>query len=272
MDKLGCLDNTRIGIIGCGHLGQAIARLLLQHGLKKQNLLISYGGSTLTYQTLETYGLAECVATNENIIQLSDMIFLTVKPKDVAAFSRLHMPTGVLLISCMAGIPLDYLHRIFGRNVCRLMLSGPDTLLKNEGLAAMYPQNERLAFLLNSTKLSILEIEKENDLNTFTVGVCLPAALVMLGIQAEQKEAIARISADYPLMRRFYEWAQKVAPDFDNSEAKGAYIGKMMTKGGVTEAIITSLENGTPLDGALRAGIDRISQISKETGAFLRVK
>lgn len=269
MDNLGCLDNTNIGIVGCGHLGQAIARLLLERGLKKQNLLISYGGSPHTYQALVSKGLAECVESNENILQLSDMIFLTIKPKDISGLSRSSIPNGAMLISCVSGIPLDYLQGVFGLNVCRIMLSGPDTLLNGVGLAAMYPQNERLTSLLEAMGLTILAIETENDLNTFTAGVCLPAALVMLGVKTEQKEAMDRISTDYPLMRRFYEWAVKVAPDLENEAAKEAYIGKMMTKGGVTEAIINSLENGAELDAALRAGLDRITKISVETGAFL---
>ena len=214
MDHLELLDNTKIGIVGCGHLGQAIARLLLERGLKKQNLLISYGGSTHTYQALVSKGLAECVASNEVILQLTDMIFLTIKPKDISVLNRPSMPNGALFISCISGIPIDYLQSIFGHNVCRIMLSGPDTLRGGVGLAAMYPQNERLTCLLEIMGLTILAIETQNDLNTFTAGVCLPAALVMLGVKSEQKEAIDRISTDYPLMRHIYEWAVKVAPDF----------------------------------------------------------
>ncbi len=269
MDNLGVLDNTKIGIVGCGHLGQAIASLLLERGLQKQNLLISYGGSPHTYQALVSKGLAECVASNEVILQLSDMIFLTIKPKDISVLSLSSMSNRALFISCISGIPINYLQSIFGQNVCRIMLSGPDTLLNGVGLAALYPQNERLKCLLEAMGLTILAIETENDLNTFTAGVCLPAALVMLGVKTEQKEAIDRISGDYPLMRHFYEWAVKVAPDFDDDEAKRAYIGKMMTKGGETEAIINSLENGAELDAALRAGLDRIAKIFVETGTYL---
>ena len=41
------LNNLKIGIVGCGHLGQAIAQKLISGGLKKTNLLISYGGNLL---------------------------------------------------------------------------------------------------------------------------------------------------------------------------------------------------------------------------------
>lgn len=66
------LNNLKVGIMGCGHLGQAIAQALVKQGLKKENLLISYGGNPLTYQKLEARGLSSCLTTNQKLFQESD--------------------------------------------------------------------------------------------------------------------------------------------------------------------------------------------------------
>jgi pyrroline-5-carboxylate reductase len=39
----------KIGIIGCGHLGQAILESLINHGFFKENIFISYKGNPSTY-------------------------------------------------------------------------------------------------------------------------------------------------------------------------------------------------------------------------------
>jgi pyrroline-5-carboxylate reductase len=46
---------------------------------------------------------------------------------------------------------------------------------------------------------------------------------------------------------------------------KDLYINKMATKGGVTEAIVSSLKSGSPLDAALMKGIRRSGEIAEET-------
>lgn len=42
--------DRKIGIVGCGHLGQAMAVSLLRQGYLKQNILISHQGNPATYQ------------------------------------------------------------------------------------------------------------------------------------------------------------------------------------------------------------------------------
>lgn len=93
----------------------------------------------------------------------------------------------------------------------------------------------------------------------------MPAALLIEENRKKSQEAIKRIETSFPLFPELYEWALKILPHFDNSLQKDSYIKNMATKGGVTEAIITSLKSGAPLDAALMKGIRRSAEIAEGT-------
>lgn len=261
---LELLNDIKVGIVGCGHLGQAIARALIDGGIEKGKLLISYRGNPLTYQKLEAQGLASCLATNERVFGEAGIVLLTVKPQDLSELRESVIQNKALIASCIAGVPLETLSGMFGANVIRMMLSGPDTIASGKGVAAIYPQNENLKLLLGLTRLTQIKIMTENDLDIFTAGVCLTAALLKEENPDEQVRAIDRIGGEYPLLSELYTWAKGVLPKFENDGEKKDYIAKMLTKGGVTDAIISNLERGASLDVALKKGIERTKEISIE--------
>lgn len=263
-DDMKKLNGLRIGIVGCGHLGQAIARTLVSRGFEKSRLLISYRGNPQTRQRFEKQELAECLTTNERLFQEAELILLTVKPQDIRNLGNIAVPPQTCLVSCAAGVSAELLNRIFRARVIRLMLSGPDTILDVKGAAAMYPEDERLGLLLRAMGLMTVAITTETALDVFTAGVCLPAAILKAGDQEAQTAAIARIAPEYPLFAQLYDWAVTVLPEGQTDGEKADYISKMATGGGVTEAIIRALENGEALDGALKKGIGRIQEISAE--------
>ncbi len=254
--------------MGCGHLGQAIAQSLVSQGLGKENLLISYRGNPLTYQKLEARGLASCLTTNQRLLQEAGVILITVKPQDVLALKETVVSSKALIVSCMAGIPRELLHRLLGRDVFRMMLSGPDTILSGKGVAAVYPEHGHLTLLLRAMNVTQVKITLEDELDVFTAGVCLPAALLTAENSMEAKTAMDRIGAEYPLLPELYSWAVKALPHFHSSADREAYVERMITKGGITHAIVSSLAGGAPLDTALRKGIARAREISSEIQQF----
>lgn len=258
------LNNLRVGIVGCGHLGQAIAQSLLDHGFEKRNLLISYGGNPLTYKKLDVQGLSSCLAANERIFREADLVFITLKPQDIMGMKEITSTGKALIVSCMAGIPASLLYRVLGTRAYRMMFSGPDTIVSGKGVATMYPEHKHLKLLLHCMNLMYIKITTEDDLDVFTAGVCMPAAIIKAESPIQQQIAIDRIRDEHPLLSELYTWASNVLPPFQNGSDKEAYVSRMITKGGVTEAIITSLFDGAPLDAALRKGIGRTKEISEE--------
>lgn len=250
--------------MGCGHLGQAIAQSLVKQGLEKESLLISHKGNPLTYQKLEAQGLASCLAANQRLFQQSGIVLITIKPQDILTLKETVASSKALIVSCMAGVPIELLHKVLGADVYRMMFSGPDTLLSGKSVATMYPEHEHLKLLLGFLNATHIKIATEDDIDIFTAGVCMPAALLKEENPAEGKRAVDRIGEEYPLLTALYAWAVKALPHFYSSADKEAYVGRMITKGGVTDSIISSLKSGEPLDAALRNGIARTREISSE--------
>lgn len=258
------LNNLKVGIVGCGHLGQAIAQTLIEHGVEKHNLFISYRGNPLTYQHLQEQGLAGCLTSNERIFQEAGLVLVTLKPQDIFQLKEAALLGKALIVSCMAGIPTRLLCQILGADVYRMMFSGPHTILSGTGIAALYPEQAQLELLLRCIHVRYIKVMTEEDLEVFTAGVCLPAAIIKDGSPNGQQEAIDKIGAEYPLLSVLYTWASSALPVFQTDDDKKQYIDKMITKGGITEAIIVALSDGAPLDLALRRGIARTKEISEE--------
>lgn len=137
------------------------------------------------------------------------------------------------------------------------MLSGPDTILSGKGVGAIYPKSERLELLLGAMEFGNIKIISETEMDVFTAGVCLPAAIQKAGGEIEKKAAIKRISVEYPLFAALHAWAVEALPALETEADRDNYISMMITQGGVTDAIVRHLESGAPLDAALRKGINR---------------
>jgi pyrroline-5-carboxylate reductase len=264
------LNDLKIGILGCGHLGQAIARSLINRGLDKANLLLSCRGNPVTYEKLQANGLAACLADNETLFAEAGIVLITIRPQDVLNLRGYPIPGKALVVSCMAGISAQLLGGLLGTAVYRMMFSGPDTLYSGNGVAAMIPEHEHLKLLLRAMRVERIRILTEADLDVFTAGVCLPAAILQAGDPVAQRLAIGRIGAEYPLLADLYAWAVKALPVFHNGGEKEAYIRNMITKGGVTEAMMNSLGGGEPLDDALRKGIARAKALSAMAAQAIR--
>lgn len=256
------LNDLRVGILGCGRLGRAIAHALVAGGLEKRNLFLSYRGNPETYEALRADGLADCLTDNRTMLSRAGIVLIAIRPQELPSLRGLKVPDGTLAVSCMAGVSGSALAKALRADMCRVMFSGPDTLLSGTGVAAAYPGHWEIKLLFRAIRVEPVRIAEEADLDAFTAGVCLSAATLAAGSPDKQRRAIERIGADYPLLRTLYDWAVKNRPDFITDAEKDNYIRRMITKGGVTEAIINSLNGGAPLDTALRAGIARVRELA----------
>jgi pyrroline-5-carboxylate reductase len=257
------LNTLKVGIVGCGHLGRAIALSLIKHGLDRDNLLVSYRGNPGTRRSLEDDGLSSCIADNDTLFKEAGIILLTVKPQELGGLRIPGNLGGRLLASCVAGAPLKLLGELFSATVSRMMFSGPDTILSDKGVATVYPHNDSLVRLIRFLDLRFIEVGSESDLNVFTAGVCLPAAILKIGNLDEAFISIDRLRNDFPLLSGLFDWAVGL-PELKDRRQQDDYIARMVTKGGVTEAIVKCLEAGDPLDVALRRGIARTREITGE--------
>jgi pyrroline-5-carboxylate reductase len=251
------------GIIGAGHLGRAIALRLLECGVPQDRVRLSHGGRPETLSRIEEAGLGSSVATNREIADGCGVVLLAVRPQAVGELARIPFASETALVSCLAGVSTGKLRFLLGRDVERMMPSGPDTILSGRGVAALYPgggQAEALAGLLG---LEAYPLSCEEDMNLFTAAVCVPAAIIEAGfLGLDPGAAIEALSAHYPGFTGVFRWAQAVVPEFPSAGEGRAFCDRMMTAGGITEAFVLGLRRSLSFEEAFREAVERSRAIA----------
>jgi pyrroline-5-carboxylate reductase len=261
--ELDFLAGESIGVIGCGHLGSAIALQLVSGGFPIDRLRVSRGKSDGALEKIIDAGLGPCLEGNEEICRDCSIIFICIRPQSLLELEDLAFPKDALIISCMAGVSLPAIRRLLGIDAVRMMPSSPGSIIKGEGIAAIYPYNQILSRILQGLGLRIYELAAEEQMHIFTAGICLPAALLAWDDGEDAIEEACRcLSWDYPDFPEICSWARDELPEFEREEDKQDYIRNMATRGGITEAIIKSLERGDNLLMSLKQGIERSREIS----------
>jgi len=105
----------KVGFIGFGNMGRAIAEGLLRAGFPKENLFVSVRSSE-SGEKLQREGFQ--VLTPEGVLEKSDLLFLATKPKDLpkaVGFIKEHPLKGEkIFVSVAAGVPLKRLKELLG--------------------------------------------------------------------------------------------------------------------------------------------------------------
>ena len=260
----GLLDGKTIGIAGFGHLGSSIAAALVANGFPKERLLISCGGSAATLARAERMGLAASMTDTGTLAARADFILLAARPQDIGSFSGLKLKEGAFVMSFMAGISLETLHKVFSAELCRVMCSGPETITDGMGVSATFPSEARPHAVLRAAGLEVCDLSCELELDAFTVAICLPPILLNVELEeAEKDEALSGMAERYPVCRALVPWMGRVV-EAHRAEKSESSLENVSTKGGVTEAMTTALHGGSTFAGAIAAGLARCAEISAE--------
>jgi pyrroline-5-carboxylate reductase len=266
LDELGEISGV-IGIVGFGHLGSSLACPRVRYGFSKERLMISHRGSVSTRERAVRMGLGDCLADTEILMSTADIIFIATRPQDVLSLPVSSTKRGALVVSCMAGLPLDLLEDIFGGPVCRMMCSGPDTIMEGGGVATAFPGDARLEAALRVIGMRMMGVGSEEELDSFTVGICIPAMLLNIPTQrGDVRDAMSRMEVSYPVYGELREWIRGLLPDGDGEkipEDRDERLANVSTKGGITEAMTTCLLSGATFGAALARGMERGREISE---------
>ena len=261
----GLLDGKTIGIAGFGHLGSSIAEALVANGFPRERLLISCGGSAATLERAGRMGLASCMTDTRTLASRADFLLLAARPQDLASFSGLRLKEGAFVMSFMAGISLATLHKVFDAELCRVMCSGPETITDGMGVSATFPSEARPHAVLRAAGLEVFDLSCENELDAFTVAICLPPILLNIDLESEKAGALDAMAKRYPVCRGLAPWIDRVV-EVHRAEKSESSLENVSTKGGVTEAMTTALRGGSTLAGSIAAGLARCAEISAELG------
>lgn len=264
------LHGMKIGLFGAGHLARALASCLLRGGVDDGNVRLCHRGSDSTRRALADAGLSHLSATPADLLAHSEVVLYTVRPQECAAIAGYTVSPDLLFVSFLAGVPLSSIPVPIPENRrVRVMPSTPDTLVRGNAIAALYPGDNTIALsLIQALGAKAYPLRREAQFHAFTtLGPCLPSALTLwasLGKVADTDEILdVADSSALPGAIGIVEWAQGVRPrGLDDSELE-QYLNQAATEGGITEAILDAIREGQSLSESLRCGIYRSQQLSQ---------
>ncbi|MDD5454363.1 MAG: pyrroline-5-carboxylate reductase [Candidatus Ratteibacteria bacterium] len=105
--------NKKIGIIGCGNMGEALLYGLISKNIfKKQNIFVSEKQETRLRTLKRKYSQISFAKDNKDLAKKCSVIILAVKPQDIKALLEEISPfltSSHLLISIAAGIKISFI-------------------------------------------------------------------------------------------------------------------------------------------------------------------
>lgn len=123
------MTERRIGFVGAGQMGRALARGFVDAGLVKGTLLSAYDPSPSAVQQLsDLIPEVTIAASGDAVVAQAEVVFLAVKPQQMAAVARgiaSSVSESPLFVSIAAGITLERLADWLGHN--RLIRVMPNT-------------------------------------------------------------------------------------------------------------------------------------------------
>lgn len=259
MNKKELFEN-RIGIVGAGNIGQSIILKLLEKEYPYENIKLTYNGSMFTIGKLIDNNLMDMISSNSEIGDFASILILSVPPQAFKQIGDFNLDDNTLIISFMAGINTEDIQRQTGSdNVVRIIPTGPDTIMDSKAVAGAYGENPIAFNLFELLDIDYYVVDDEEKMNYIAIAGCLPAVYCRIDPQSEENiEAINKISLDFPEFREIAEKCEKLAP----TENKSEFISQHATVGGVTQAIMTSLNSGKTMYEALLDGIKRNKELS----------
>ena len=112
--------DKKIGIIGCGNMGEALLSRLARTVEKSTSLMVSEADAARRSHIQTTYRMIVEIDNNA-VVKYSDVVILAVKPKDFENVLKQEICCGMnekkLLISIAAGITTKYIEGAVGKNI-----------------------------------------------------------------------------------------------------------------------------------------------------------
>lgn len=106
-----------IGFVGCGNMGRAVLSGLLSNGIAERGSIFVFEKDAAKAKQVEKEFGVEVVSSSAALVKKAGVIFLAVKPQDLAGVSEEIKKTvraGQKVISILAGTPLAKLKKFFG--------------------------------------------------------------------------------------------------------------------------------------------------------------
>ena len=171
---------NKTGFIGAGNMSSAIIGGVIKNGVLKNTDIIVYDINANASETLNRKYAITLAASNINVAEKSDVLFICVKPhlhESVLDEIKHHINPNALIIIIAAGISIDFVQKKLNANV-KVIKTMPNTpALVGEGMTAICASDnvatseiEGIVHLFNSIGKTTLIDEELFDAYTGMAG------------------------------------------------------------------------------------------------------
>lgn len=267
--------SNKIGFIGCGKMGQAIVKgLLNKSNIEKSLIKVSAKTETTLTEVRELFGV-QTTTSNKDIGKWADIIVLAVKPdlhKEVIEEIRTEISSNTIMVTIAAGITLQFLEQTFGRpvKVVRAMPNTPS--LVGEGMTALcfhdqVLHEERMLVSHIFESLGQVEVFPESLMNSVPAISGSSPAYVYMMIEALSDGAVMQgIARDkaYKMAAQAVLGAAKMV--LETELHPGVLKDQVCTPGGATiEAVAALEETGfrASILSAMKSCTDKVNKLTE---------
>ena len=266
------INEKKIGMVGFGHLGSSITEALVNGGFPKSNLMISYRGSRATMDRVKGMKMESCVRDTEYLMKNSEVIILAARPQNIKDIAENCVSKDTLILSFMAALPLKALNSFFDCRILRVMCSGPESISGGRGISTLMPSDKDACPFLKACGIREFEVKNEDEIDAFTAGICIPPILMNISIDRNERyAALNKMALRFPVYRELSGWIEAEL-ELSSSESNKKSLENVSTKGGVSEAMVSALLNGSSFLSSVERGIERCAELRSELCKNLAVK
>jgi len=256
----------KIGVIGAGKIGAAIARGVIRAGLATKDQVLASDVSEALRQSISQELGVKATDDNRKVADFADIVILAVKPQIVDPVAKEiagKLGEAKLLVSVAAGVPLSRLesHLTQGARVVRVMPNIPCVVGAGAagfagGAHATAADLEKVAAILNSFGIGLPVEEKYLDAVTGLSGS--GPAYVFLFIEALADGGVqVGLSRDVALKLALQTVYGAAKMALESTKHLGELKDEVTSPGGTTIAGLHALEQkgfkGTVMDAVLSA-------------------
>lgn len=275
MSALDLLKTKKIGILGCGNLGQAVLGAVIESGLvPRENFFITNRMERKSAKLAEEFGV-NALHTNEELVDQCEVVIIGVKPQDLyqalePIASSFH--DGHTILSLAAGIPLSALAELIPntRSIVRVM---PNTAARAKrsviGCAATAAAQSQMGWIkpLLETMGYVVPVEDGEMMEAIVVGASSGIGFVF-ELMIYWKEWLEERGIDPETAKKItvqvFSGAARLAEDNARTSLEELQRKVTSTKG-VTAAGLDSMRE-LEIERALRYSFEKAAMRDKELG------
>ncbi len=275
------IENTSIGIIGCGNMGSAIVENLKKKSAAK-TIFVFDQDKNKQNSLIKGFQVEGCVSI-QDLITKSDLVIIAVKPQDIdEVLNEIKKKAPSLVISIAAGIKLSYLESACGQKIAIVRAMPNLNALIGQSVTALSSNKAATDSQMSLAKMIFQSVGEvvtvpESQMNAVTAISGSGPAFVAYLIKDLGEGTLERVFIQEALgfgiepgvakvlaQRTISGTKQMLSVNFDPR----ILIQRVSSKGGTTEAGMKVLENKEKSEEsfkeAIRAAEKRAQELSKD--------